>query len=71
VAVRRQHVQNPTISLQDDAAVTKRVLAEQDGPAILVGHSYGGAVITEAGTHSEGCGVGVCHSVCNPTGASP
>ena len=34
-------VQNPTISLQDDAAVTKRVLAEQDGPAILVGHSYG------------------------------
>jgi len=46
-------VQNPTISLQDDAAVTKRVLAEQDGPAILVGHSYGGAVITEAGTHPK------------------
>jgi pimeloyl-ACP methyl ester carboxylesterase len=44
-------VQNPTISLQDDAAVTKRILAMQDGPVILVGHSYGGAVITEAGTH--------------------
>ena len=42
-------VQNPTISLDDDVAVTKRVLAAQDGPAILVGHSYGGAVITEAG----------------------
>ena len=42
-------VQNPTISLKDDVAATKRVLAAQDGPAILVGHSYGGAVITEAG----------------------
>ena len=44
-------VQNPTISLEDDVAVTKRTLAAQDGPAILVGHSYGGAVITEAGNH--------------------
>jgi pimeloyl-ACP methyl ester carboxylesterase len=44
-------VQNPTISLQDDVRVTKQVLGAQDGPAILVGHSYGGAVITEAGTH--------------------
>jgi pimeloyl-ACP methyl ester carboxylesterase len=44
-------VQNPTLSLEDDAAVTRRVLDQQDGPAILVGHSYGGAVITEAGTH--------------------
>jgi pimeloyl-ACP methyl ester carboxylesterase len=42
-------VQNPTFSLEVDVAVTKRVLAAQDGPAILVGHSYGGAVITEAG----------------------
>ena len=42
-------VQNPTISLKDDVAATKRVLAAQDGPSILVGHSYGGAVITEAG----------------------
>ena len=42
-------VQNATISLKDDVATTKRILATQDGPAILVGHSYGGAVITEAG----------------------
>src|ERR1700674_4575428 len=44
-------VQNPTLSLEDDVAVTKRTLATQDGPTILVGHSYGGAVITEAGNH--------------------
>ena len=42
-------VQNPTSSLADDVAATKRVLAAQDGPVILVGHSYGGVVITEAG----------------------
>jgi pimeloyl-ACP methyl ester carboxylesterase len=42
-------VQNPTTSLADDVAATKRVIAEQKGPAILVGHSYGGVVITEAG----------------------
>lgn len=46
-------VQNPTISLEDDVAVTKRTLAAQDGPTILVGHSYGGAVITEAGNHPK------------------
>src|SRR5437762_7503946 len=50
-------VQNPTISLEDDVAVTKRVLAAQDGPAILVGHSYGGAVITEAGNHPKVVGL--------------
>src|SRR5579871_3313435 len=42
-------VQNPTLSLQDDVAVTRRAIAAQDGPVILVGHSYGGVVITEAG----------------------
>src|SRR5262249_39409457 len=42
-------VQNPTISLKDDVAVTKRTLTGLNGPAILVGHSYGGVVITEAG----------------------
>jgi pimeloyl-ACP methyl ester carboxylesterase len=42
-------VQNPTTSLADDVAATKRVIAEQEGPVILVGHSYGGVVITEAG----------------------
>jgi pimeloyl-ACP methyl ester carboxylesterase len=43
-------VQNPTLSLADDVAVTKRVIASADGPVILVGHSYGGAVVSEAGT---------------------
>lgn len=44
-------VQNPTISLEGDVATTKQALDAHDGPAILVGHSYGGAVITEAGNH--------------------
>jgi pimeloyl-ACP methyl ester carboxylesterase len=43
-------VQNPTISLQGDVAATKLIVDAQSGPVILVGHSYGGAVITEAGT---------------------
>src|SRR5437016_274952 len=43
-------VQNPTLSLEGDAAATKQVIDAQDGPVVLVGHSYGGAVITEAGT---------------------
>jgi pimeloyl-ACP methyl ester carboxylesterase len=42
-------VQNPTLSLADDVSATKLILAQQDRPVILVGHSYGGAVITEAG----------------------
>ena len=46
-------VQNPTISHTDDVAVTKRALDQQTGPTVLVGHSYGGAVITEAGNHSN------------------
>jgi pimeloyl-ACP methyl ester carboxylesterase len=50
-------VQNPTTSLKDDVAATKRVLAAQDGPAILVGHSYGGAVITEAGNDPRVAGL--------------
>src|SRR6202158_3583344 len=50
-------VQNPTISWEDDVAVTKRILAAQDGPAILVGHSYGGAVITEAGNDPKVAGL--------------
>jgi pimeloyl-ACP methyl ester carboxylesterase len=44
-------VQNPTLSLEGDAEVTKRAIDEQSGPVTLVGHSYGGAVITEAGNH--------------------
>src|SRR5438309_6689264 len=50
-------VQNPTISLADDVAVTKRVLATHSGSTILVGHSYGGAVITEAGTDPKVAGL--------------
>jgi pimeloyl-ACP methyl ester carboxylesterase len=46
-------VQNPTKSLADDAAITHDVLDAVDGPVVLVGHSYGGAVITEAGTHDK------------------
>lgn len=43
-------VQNPTLSLDDDVAVTKRAIAVADGDVVLVGHSYGGVVITEAGS---------------------
>ena len=50
-------VQNPTTSLADDVAVTKRALATQSGPVILVGHSYGGAVITEAGSDPKVVGL--------------
>ena len=50
-------VQNPTISLGDDVAVTKRVLAAQPGPVVLVGHSYGGVVITEAGNDPKVAGL--------------
>jgi pimeloyl-ACP methyl ester carboxylesterase len=50
-------VQNPTTSLADDVAATKRALAGFDGPAILVGHSYGGVVITEAGNDPKVAGL--------------
>jgi len=46
-------VQNPTISLEGDVAATNLILDEQVGPAVLVGHSYGGVVITEAGMHTN------------------
>jgi pimeloyl-ACP methyl ester carboxylesterase len=50
-------VQNPLTSLADDVAATERVLARQDGPVILVGHSYGGAVITAAGANPKVVGL--------------
>jgi pimeloyl-ACP methyl ester carboxylesterase len=50
-------VQNPTVTLEDDVAVTRRVIRSQKGPVILVGHSYGGAVITEAGNDPQVVGL--------------
>ena len=50
-------VQNPLTSLADDVAATRRVLDRQDGPTILVGHSWGGTVITEAGVHPNVAGL--------------
>lgn len=50
-------VQNPLTSLEDDVAATRRVLDLQDGPTILVGHSWGGSVITEAGVHDKVAGL--------------
>lgn len=50
-------VQNPLTSLADDVAATKRALDQQDGPTILVGHSWGGTVITEAGVHPKVSGL--------------
>lgn len=50
-------VQNPLTSLADDVAATKRALDRQDGPAILVGHSWGGTVITEAGVDAKVAGL--------------
>ncbi|MBB3162994.1 alpha/beta hydrolase [Rhizobium laguerreae] len=50
-------VQNPLTSLEDDVAATKRALERQDGPVILVGHSWGGTVITEAGIDAKVAGL--------------
>src|SRR5215210_3202569 len=50
-------VQNPTLSLEGDVAATKMIIDAQSEPVILVGHSYGGAVITEAGNHPEVAGL--------------
>src|SRR3954452_11724571 len=50
-------VQNQTLSLESDVETTHNVLDRQDGPAILVGHSYGGVVITEAGLHERVAGL--------------
>ncbi|WP_228884681.1 alpha/beta fold hydrolase [Stenotrophomonas rhizophila] len=50
-------VQNPLTSLADDVRATQRVLDRQDGPAILVGHSWGGTVITQAGVHDNVAGL--------------
>jgi len=51
-------VQNPTLSLAGDVAATRQVIDAQPGPVVLVGHSYGGVVITEAGTHDQVAALG-------------
>ncbi|GHO60330.1 hypothetical protein KSB_88050 [Ktedonobacter robiniae] len=50
-------VQNPTLSLADDVAATKRIIHAQNGPVLLVGHSYGGVVVTEAGNDPQVAGL--------------
>ena len=50
-------VQNPTLSLADDVTATKRIIARESAPVVLVGHSYGGVVITEAGTDPRVAGL--------------
>ncbi len=63
-------VQNPLTSLADDVAATRRVLARQDGPTILVGHSYGGTVITEAGADPKVAGLVYVAALAPDTGES-
>src|SRR5436305_7633164 len=63
-------VQNPTISLADDVAVTKRILAAQNGPVMRVGHSYGGVVITEAGNDPKVAGLVYIAAFAPDTGES-
>jgi len=50
-------VQNPTLTLDGDVTATRQILDAQEGPVILVGHSYGGAVISEAGNHEKVAGL--------------
>lgn len=64
-------VQNPLTSLADDVAATDRVLDRMDGPVILVGHSYGGAVITEAGDHEKVAGLVYVEAFVPDVGESP
>jgi pimeloyl-ACP methyl ester carboxylesterase len=63
-------VQNPTLSLADDVAVTRRAIAAQSGPVLLVGHSYGGVVITEAGTDPGVSGLAYIAAFAPDTGES-
>jgi len=63
-------VQNPLTSLADDVAATKRIIALQDGPVILVGHSWGGAVITEAGDDPKVVGLVYVAAYAPDAGAS-
>ncbi|GAA7771131.1 hydrolase [Cupriavidus sp. SHE] len=64
-------VQQPETSFEDDVKATNRVIDAQDGPSILVGHSYGGAVITEAGNHDKVAGLVYVAAFQPDTGESP
>jgi pimeloyl-ACP methyl ester carboxylesterase len=66
-------VQNPTVSLEGDAEATRFILDGLDGPAVLVGHSYGGTVITQAGCHAvyvsqPGAVAGLIHQAAESAG---
>ena len=63
-------VQNPTLSLEGDVAATRRIIDQQPGPVVLVGHSYGGAVITEAGNHDKVAALGYIAAFAPDTGES-
>ena len=64
-------VENPLTSLADDAERTRKMVAQQKGPVLLVGHSYGGAVITEAGTHPNVAGLVYIAAFAPDAGESP
>jgi pimeloyl-ACP methyl ester carboxylesterase len=63
-------VQNPTLSLDGDVAATRQIIDTQPGPVVLVGHSYGGAVITEAGNHDKVAALGYIAAFAPDTGES-
>src|SRR5215469_8656437 len=63
-------VQNPTLSLEADVAATRAIIDEQPGPVVLAGHSYGGAVITEAGTHDNVAALGYIAAFAPDSGES-
>jgi pimeloyl-ACP methyl ester carboxylesterase len=63
-------VQNPTVSLAGDVAATRQIIDQQPGPVVLAGHSYGGAVITEAGTHDKVAALGYISAFAPDAGES-
>lgn len=63
-------VQNPTLSLAGDVAATRLIIDDQPGPVVLAGHSYGGAVITEAGMHDKVAALGYIAAFAPDTGES-
>jgi pimeloyl-ACP methyl ester carboxylesterase len=63
-------VQNPTLSLDGDVAATRQVIDAQTEPVVLVGHSYGGVVVTEAGTHPKVAGLAYIAAFAPDTGES-